>query len=186
MIELDCKLTPAPEMVVLREISESNASSGGFVLAEGTLGNSRTGFFMVEEVGSEAFNHTGLKHGDYVYADRLASHYHTSPVCVMKWDNVLLCSDANKSIIKSMPGWALLIEVKEERTGFFVSENKTIRHGIIKFINPAITADKEYPFKVGDDVMITSKCDVFDGFAEETLIAMKLEEIVAKFDKEND
>ena len=132
MIELDCKLTPAPEMVVLREISESNASAGGFVLAEGTLGNSRTGFFKVEAVGRTAFEKTALKEGDFVYADRLASHYHTAPVCVMKWDNVLLISDENRDSLKSMPGWALIVEEDEPETGFIVSDGARIRHGRIR------------------------------------------------------
>ena len=183
MIELDCKLSPAPEMVVLREVFESSASTGGFVLSEGALGNSRTGFFKVEAVGKTAFEKTALKAGDFVYADRLASHYHTVPVCVMKWDNVLLISDERRESLKSMPGWALIVEEKEPDTGFVVMENDRIRHGRIKSVNPPADG-AEFPFGEGDDVMITRNCDIFDGFGKDRLIAMKLENIVARFDGE--
>ena len=188
MIELDCKLTPAPEMVILRELEETTVSTGGFFLSEGSFSNSRMGFFLVEAVGEVAKEETSLKPGDYVFADRLASHYHTSPVCVMRWNNVLLITDERRSRLDTLPGWALIKETDDDSSDadspkFLVTgtNNAKIRHGVVRSINWGSSEHK--PFAVGDDVMITSQCDVYDGLSDGRLIAMKITEIVARIDK---
>ena len=67
--ELDCSLTPAPDKIVLREIETTTVSSGGFYLSNDTLKNARSAFCKVEAIGKVAEKKTGVKVGDYVFAD---------------------------------------------------------------------------------------------------------------------
>ena len=169
-------------MVVLRQLERSKATSGGFIIPDEVLANRRIAFCRVEAVGSIAEKKTKLKPGDFVYADHLASHYQTSPVCVMKWDNVLLLTNAEKSELKALPGWALM-SLTEEMTTKFIANVAKLRHGIIKSINYGDIPEWEEPFKEGDDVIVTKACDVYDGIADTTLVAMRIPELVAKFVK---
>ena len=183
MIHFDAKLVPAPEMVVLRELEKANVSKGGFYLSDDALKNARSGFCVVEAVGSVAFDKTKLKRGDYVYADRLASYYHTEPIMVMKWDNILLLTDENKSNLSTMPGWVLMTMAKEESAFVLATEDaSSVRHGIVKSINYGDTKIENCPFSAGDDVLITRQCDIYDGFGPERLVAMKISEVIARFD----
>lgn len=181
--ELDCALTPAPDKVVLREIGRTTQSAGGFLLSDDTMRNDRSAFFKVEAVGKVAAKKTGVKPGDYVYADPLSSHYHTHPVCVIPWQGIILLTDENKDNLKTVPGMVLL-EQEEEKKGGFIAQSNDIRRGkIVQIVYPEDMKPEEVPpFKVGDTVMLTSKCEVYDGFADKRLVAMRFEEIVARFD----
>ena len=181
--ELDCALTPAPDKVVLREIEKTTQSSGGFFLSDDTLRNSRSGFFKVEAIGAIASKKTGVKAGDHVYADRLSSHYHTHPVCVIPWQGIILLCDENKDNLKTVPGMVLMEQEEEKTTGFIAQSNDIRKGKILQIVYPEDMKPEEVPpFKVGDTVMLTSKCEVYDGFTDKRLIAMKFEEIVARFD----
>ena len=182
--ELDCPLTPAPDKIVLRELDTTKVSAGGFYLSDDTMKNARSAFFKVEAVGAVAARRTGVKVGDYVFADPLSSHYHTHPVCVIPWNGIILITDEHKKNLKTVPGYALL-EKEEETTGSFIApDSHSIRKGkIVQIVYPDHLRPEEVPpFKVGDTVMITSKCEVYEGFSAKPLIAMKFEEIVARFD----
>ena len=181
--ELDCALTPAPDRIVLREIENTKVSSGGFFLSDDTMKNSRAAFCKVEAVGKVAAEKTGVKEGDYVFADLLSSHYHTHPVCVIPWQGLILLTDENKGNLKTFPGYVLLEQPEEKKTGFIAQSNEIRKGEIIQIVYPKDLKPEEVPpFKVGDTVMITSKCEVYDGFTSKPLIAMRFEEIVARFD----
>lgn len=182
--ELDCSLTPAPDKVVLRKIDTTTVSSGGFYLSADTLKNERAAFCKVEAIGAVAAKKTGVKVGDYVFADPLSSHYHTSPVMVIPWNGLILITDEHKGNLKTIPGYALLEKEEEPAGGFIAPDSNSIRKGkVIQIVYPEDLKPEEVPaFKVGDTVMLTSKCEVYDGFCSKPLIAMRFEEIVARFD----
>ena len=95
----------------------------------------------------------------------------------------LLLTDENKGSLKTVPGMVLL-EQEEEKKGGFIAQSNDIRRGkIVQIVYPEDMKPEEVPpFKVGDTVMLTSKCEVYDGFADKRLVAMRFEEIVARFD----
>ena len=171
-------------MVILRELESTTKSAGGFYLSDDTMKNCRSGFYRVEAVGAIAADHTLLKEGDYVFADGLSSHYHTHPVCVVPWTGIILVTNENKSEIRALPGWALLEKEEEPSTGFIAPDNNAIRKGkIVQIVYPDDLSEAELPpFDVGDTVMITRQCEVYEGFSEKPLVAMKFNDIIARFD----
>lgn len=166
--EKDCE--PASDIVVLRIIDNDTLSSksGGFVIGDDSLRNLRVGFYQIVKIGSVAKENTGLDVGSYVFADKLASFYHTEPIALMRYNALIMESNLEKTKYRAMAGRCIVQEVskEEEKGGFIIPTSDEMKIGVIKSITPPYEVVQEtYPFKVGDKVLMTKEeCDVLHGF----------------------
>lgn len=83
-----------PDYVAVRIIENCDELKVGSIWLPQTAGaNGRLAFAKVESVGSAAAEKQGLKEGDYVMIDRLATFAHTAPVAALKYDSVICLTD---------------------------------------------------------------------------------------------
>ena len=170
MIHFDRDCEPASDIVVLRIIDNDTLSSkgGGFVIGDDSLRNLRVGFAKIEKIGQEAKEKTGLDAGAYVFYDKLATFYHTEPVAMLRWNALIMESNAEKTKYRALGGRCIVQEVKEEvgRGSFIIPTSDELRIGVIKSITPPYTmTEHTIPFKVGDKVLLTKdERDTLHGF----------------------
>ena len=170
MIHFDRDCEPASDIVVLRIIDNDTLSSkgGGFVIGDDSLRNLRVGFAKIEKIGQEAKEKTGLDVGAYVFYDKLATFYHTEPVAMLRWNALIMESNAEKTKYRALGGRCIVQEVKEEvgRGSFIIPTSDELRIGVIKSITPPYTmTEHTIPFKVGDKVLLTKdERDTLHGF----------------------
>ena len=171
MIHFDKDCEPASDIVVLRIIDNDTLSSKstGFVIGDDTLRNLRVGFYQILKIGSEAKENTGLDIGSYVFADKLAAFYHTEPICMMRWNALIMESNLEKTKYRAMAGRCIVQEVSSEdesKGGFVIPTSDEMKFGVIKSITPPVTMNPdEYPFKVGDKILLTKdENDTLHGF----------------------
>ena len=88
------------DKVALRCINVGSIrTEGGIIVPEKAEINNRLGLYEVLSAGKKAEDMYGIKTGDYVYADRLAVFYDTSPICLMKFE---VLSDYQKQLINKI------------------------------------------------------------------------------------
>ena len=171
MIYFDKDCEPASDIVILDIIENDTLSSKstGFVVGDDMLRNLRVGFYKVVKLGKKAKEETGLSEGAYVFADRLASFYHTYPRCAMRYNALIMESNPEKTKYRAMGGRCIVQEVSsndENKGGFVIPTSDEMKIGVIKSITPpyTMTADA-IPFKVGDKVLLTKEeRDTLHGF----------------------
>lgn len=159
-ITFDKQVVCGPEYVALREIQSGKTGKldSGFYLSEDAFDNNKLGFYVVENVGTTAQEEYGLKEGDYVMADRLASFYHTSPVCVMKYNNVILKTNKDRTEYHPVKGRIFVEEDKKEvhdEGGFYIQNDPSnLRLGTVTDMNLTNEDELNYPFTIGSHVML--------------------------------
>ena len=169
MIHFDRDCEPANDIVVLRVIDIDTLSSkkSGFVIGDDSLRNLRLGFYQIEKIGSEAREMTGLDVGAYVFADKLAAFYHTEPIALMRYNALIMETNAEKTKYRALDGRCIVQEVdREESSGFVIPTSDEMKIGVIKSITPPYEVNPEScPFKVGDRILLTKEeCDTLHGF----------------------
>lgn len=171
MIHFDKDCEPASDIVILDIIDNDTLSSKdtGFVVGDDMLRNLRVGFYKVIKLGKEAKEMTGLSEGAYVFADRLASFYHTYPRCAMRYNALIMESNPEKTKYRALGGRCIVQEVSpnEETTGgFVIPTSDEMKIGVIKSITPPYTMTSDaIPFKVGDKILLTKEeRDTLHGF----------------------
>lgn len=170
MVHFDQKVLPGPSYVALRFWNNKDSSHsenvGGIYLADNSASNSRLANYVVEAVGEIAEAEYGLKVGDHVVADKAASFYHSEPIALMAYNNVIL--KANEDFTKYYPlKNKVLVEEDETKVensgGIYLAVNPdTLRTGTIIDMNVVPAKDspcQTYPFKIGDHVMLVRKGD---------------------------
>lgn len=184
MIHFDREVSPADDIVVLRVLTADTLadSSSRFQLGKDVLKDLRVGFYQVLKLGREAQERTGLQPGSYVYADSLASFYHTEPIAMMRWNAIILETNRERTELRALAGRALVQPVKEDEkkaSGLFaIPTSDELRIGVVKSITPPWRKDgegrefqPELPFKVGDKVLLTKEeRDTLQGFGGSTTI----------------
>ena len=187
----DCE--PADDIVVLKVIERDMLSTGSeFVIGDDTLRNLRVGFYQIVKLGSEAKEKTGLDVGAYVFADKLASFYHTTPLALMRYNALIMESNAEKTKYRAMAGRCIVQEVDAEKKtdGFVIPASDEMKIGVIKSITPPYDGSNSdaYPFKVGDKILLTKEeCDTLHGFKGDSsldptkpILIYKTDAIIAK------
>lgn len=170
MIHFDRDCEPANDIVVLKIIDNDTLSSKdkGFVIGDDSLRNLRVGFAKIEKIGKEAKEKTGLDAGAYVFYDKLATFYHTEPVAMLRWNALIMESNAEKTKYRALGGRCIVQPVKEEvgQGSFVIPSSDELKIGVIKSITPPYTMNPDmYPFKVGDKVLLTKEeRDTLHGF----------------------
>lgn len=171
MIHFDKDCDPASDIVILDIIDNDTLSSKdtGFVVGDDMLRNLRVGFYKVIKLGKEAKEMTGLSEGAYVFADRLASFYHTYPRCAMRYNALIMESNPEKTKYRALGGRCIVQEVnesEESKGGFVIPTSDEMKIGVIKSITPPYTMTSDaIPFKVGDKILLTKEeRDTLHGF----------------------
>ena len=193
MIHFDRDCEPANDIVVLRVIDIDTLSSkkSGFVIGDDSLRNLRLGFYQIEKIGSEAREMTGLDVGAYVFADKLASFYHTEPIALMRYNALIMETNAEKTKYRALGGRCIVQEVDSESgsSGFVIPTSDEMKIGVIKSITPPYTmTESAVPFKVGDRILLTKdEHDTLHGFKGDSsldptkpILIYKTDAIIAK------
>ena len=121
MIHFDMDCEPANDIVVLRILDNDTLSSkqGGFVIGDEVLRNLRIGLYQILKIGKDAKENTGLDVGAYVFADKLASFYHTTPICLMRYNALVMETNLEKTKYRALGGRCIVQEfsrLMKERT----------------------------------------------------------------------
>lgn len=162
-IEFDKKLKCGNDFVAVKVISnDEELSIGGIYLPDSFQANGRLAFCLVEDIGKNASEKTGVKIGDYVMIDRLATFAWTAPSAALKYDNIICKTNADRSEYFPLEG-SLFVEPdqKDDVTnvnGIYVANyTKRLNTGVITKIG--FEKCEEWPFGVGDKVMLVKGGD---------------------------
>lgn len=170
MIHFDKDCEPANDIVVLKVLDNDTLSSkgSGFIIGDDSLRNLRVGFYQIVKIGSMAKEKTGLDVGSYVFADKLASFYHTEPIALMRYNALIMESNAEKTKYRALGGRCIVQEVDAEKEsgGFIIPTSDEMKIGVIKSITPPYEdEDNASNFKVGDKILLTKdEHDTLHGF----------------------
>ena len=134
--------------------------------------NLRIGLYQILKIGEVAKSKTGLDAGAYVFADKLAAFYHTEPLCLMRYNALVMETNLEKTKYRALGGRCIVQEVsssKDETTdppGFVVPTSDKLKIGVIKSITPPYEeTEHQTPFKVGDKILLTKdERDTLHGF----------------------
>lgn len=162
-IHFDEKCVPNHDYVVIRVVDNAQLlKAKNIILSENAFSNEKLAFGKIEAVGKNAAREYKLEPGQYCLFDRLATFYHTEPVCVVKYNNVIVLTNENRSDYFPVGSTLFVDETKEayeNKKGVFVAntEESEIHSGVISKMNLLETQD--FPFSIGDKVMLTKGAD---------------------------
>ena len=182
MTKFDEQVVCGQDYVALREIDRGDKIDvNGFVLTNTVMQNEKLGIYKVESIGPWASETTGVVPGDIVFADRLASFYHSSPVALMEIKNVIAkCSSARADDIIPLKG-KFVVEAdpiqQESVNGFYVTSSKP-HTGIIVSIGEGVSDDWSF-FNIGDRVMIP-KGGAYVSIGNRNLFVFEPDKIICK------
>lgn len=167
LITFDKKCICGPEFVCVRIIENcDNLKVGDIYLPNTTMLNSRLAHCIVEDVGWKSAEEYGLNVGDYVLIDRLSTFAHTAPVALLKYNNIIVKTDANRSEFFPLKNMIFVQpDTKPTATnldGILVpsSYDEKLKTGKILKLN--VDKNLKTPFKVGDKVMLSNSGDIID------------------------
>lgn len=183
--EFDKKLQCGNDFVAVRIIENCETLKiGNIWLPDRSKANGRLAFCKIEDIGINAKDKTGCKIGDYVMIDRLATFSHTFPVACLKYDSVICI--ANESNSEFFPLKDMLFvepddknEISKVGNVYLLNPEDKLNLGKITKINFASSDD--YPFNVGDHVMLTRGADEVQ-FGETKVYIYKKDMIICKID----
>lgn len=158
----DRKVKCGAEYVALRVIEDgSQIDTGGIVLSESAYSNNKLGFYIVEDVGETAFNEYGLQKGDYVLADRLSIFYKSEPVGIIKYNNIIVKTNKERTEWFPLKNMCFVEKEKNEVRndgGIYIQNNSnSLQVGRITAKN--MSDDVIFPFEVGDRVLLVKGAD---------------------------
>ena len=183
-IFFDEKCIPNNDYVVIRIIDNAELlKAGNIILSETAFQNEKLAFGQIEAVGKNAAKEYLLKPGQYCLFDRLATFYHTAPVCVVEYNNVIVLTNKDRSEYSPVGGTMFVEENKEtaeEKKGVFVvaSAEDQLHVGTITQMN--LREEDDFPFAVGDKVMLTKGADHVK-LGTRTVFVYKPESVIVRF-----
>lgn len=158
---------------------------GNIVVTDSTSANDRLAFCQVEDIGKAAADKTGCAAGDYVMIDRLATFAHTAPVACLKYDSVI-CK-ANETNTEYFPLKEMLFVEKDDndevaKVGniYMMNPDEKLNVGTVTNVN--FETSTEFPFAVGDKVMMSNGADEVQ-VGEKKIYIYKKEMIICKIEK---
>lgn len=164
-IKFDKKCVCGPEFVCIRIIDNcENLEVDGIVLAKKVQENGRLAFGKIENIGETAAKEYGLAEGDYVMFDRLSTFAHTAPVCLVRYNNIICKSNAEKTEYSPLRNMAF---VDANFSRFAEVEGILVKDMDGKLNTGKIVATNfddalNLPFNVGDTVVLTKGADVME------------------------
>lgn len=163
-IKFDKKMICGNDYVAVEVLDVMNELKVGNIYLPDSHGeNGRLARCKVTNVGCNAKDKLGIDVGDYVMVDRLSTFAWTAPSAVLKYDSVIAKTNADASEYFPLKDCAF-IEPEEK-------SNQTEVNGVIvlnydKRLNLGTIVKKnfdktdEYPFDIGDKVMLVKGGDV--------------------------
>jgi len=175
--------TPNHDYVVIRIIDNAQLlKAGNIILAETAFENEKLAFGKIEAVGKNAVKEYLLEPGQYCLFDRLATFYHTAPVCVVKYNNVIVLTNENRSEYTPVGGTLFVEEDKtayEEKKGVFVTATGEDQMHVGRITQMNLHEDEDFPFVIGDKVMLTKGADHVK-LGTRTVFVYKPESVIVK------
>lgn len=165
-IEFNKKLKCGNDFVAVEVLDVQNETKIGSVyLPDSFASNGRLAHCKVTDVGANAKEKTGIEVGDYVMIDRLATFAWTAPDAALKYDSVIVKTNADKSEYFPLKDTLFVVPDKKDGTTdvggvFVVNYDKRLNLGTI--IKMGFETCDEYPFKVNDKVMMVKGGDIVD------------------------
>lgn len=165
-IQFDKKMKCGNDYVAVRVIDVQNeVKVGNVYLPDSYVSNGRLAFCQIEDVGVNAKEKLGVAVGDYVMIDRLATFAWTAPTAALKYDSVICKTNADKTEFFPLKDTMFVEpEHKDNMTevgGLLVANyDKRLNLGTITKLG--FDPSDEYPFHVGDKVMLVKGGDVID------------------------
>lgn len=162
-IKFDKKLKCGNDFVAITVIETFNELKiGNIYLADSIAANQRLAFCKVDDVGVNAKKILGIEVGDYVMIDRLATFAWTAPNAVLKYDSVICKTNDTMTDFYPLKDVAFIEpDIKSDTTdinGVLVTNyDKRLNTGTISKMG--FDTSNEYPFKVGDKVMLVKGGD---------------------------
>ena len=181
-IEFDKKVEAVADHVAIRIIENADKMEiDGILISSQDAENDKLAFGVIESVGTIAAKEYGIKVGDYCWFDRLSTYYHTKPVCITKYNNIIYLVDKDGKNPKPLRNMVFVrpnVKKIEEVGGILVSDYaKKIRSGVITAMN--LDPDISVPYKVGDEVMLSRGPDSVK-IGDTELLIYKWDMILAK------
>lgn len=186
-IFFDEKCIPNNDYVVIRIIDNAELlKAGNIILAETAFENEKLAFGKIEAVGKNAAAEYKLEPGQYCLFDRLATFYHTAPICVVKYNNVIVLTDKDRSRYWPVGGTLFVeenIDTVEKKKGVFITntEETQFHTGTIVDMNLRDGVD-DFPFSIGDKVMLTKGADHVK-LGAKTVFVYKPESVLVKINE---
>ena len=165
-IQFDKKLICGNDFVAVEVLDVLNEVKVGNVYLPDSFGsNSRLAHCKVTDVGVHAKAKLGIEVGDYVMIDRLSTFAWTAPSAVLKYDSVIMKTNADKSEYFPLKDCAFIEPDKKDGTTdvngvLVVNYDKRLNLGTI--VKKNFDKTEEYPFDVGDRVMLVKGGDMVD------------------------
>ena len=182
-IYFDEKCVPNNDYVVIRIIDNAqHLKSGKILLAESSYENEKLAFGIIEAVGKNAEKEYKLKVGQYCLFDRLSTFYHTAPICIVKYNNVIVLTNSDRSEYYPVGGTIFVEEIRnkyEQKKGVFISNvsDEQLHVGIITKMN--LNDNDDFPFSIDDKVMLTKGADNVK-IGTKTIFVYKPESVIVK------
>lgn len=163
-IKFEKKLTCGPDFVAVTILENGEEQRyGNIVLPDSYQANGRLAFVKVEDVGSNAKEKLGIDAGQYVMIDRLATFAHTAPTAALKYDSVICIANEDKSDFFPLKD-TMFVEKDEKddvsNVGGIYVQNYADKLNTGKIVKIGFDATDEYPFNVGDRVMMVKGGDM--------------------------
>lgn len=164
LIQFDKKCKCGPEFVCVRILENCDQLKvGNIYLPSTSEANSRMAHCIIEDVGCKAAEEYGLKVGDYVFIDRLATFAHTFPVAVLRYNSVIVKTNKDKTDFWPLRNMAFIEpEAKpavSKLGNVYVPSQYDQKLKIGKILKTNIDAELHVPFKVGDNVILAKGGD---------------------------
>lgn len=187
-IHFDEKCVPNHDYVVVRIIDNAEQLKfGGLILSDNAFANEKLAFGKIEAVGKNAAKEYGLEAGQYCLFDRLSTFYHTAPVCIVHYNNIIVLTNSDKSEYFPVKGTMFVDETKEnvkEKNGILLrgGADESMHTGKIVQLN--LHEEQDFPFKLGDTIMLVKGGD-FVKINGKTIYIYKPDSVIVKIN-END
>lgn len=140
---------------------------GGIVLPTSFRDNDRLAHAKILDVGVKAADEYGIKVGDYVMIDRLATFGHTQPKATLRYNSVICLTNENRSDFSPLKNMIFVIDNEEPDVknigGVFVTSSYDSKLHIGKILKTNISPENEFEqneLKVGNEVLLTKGADL--------------------------
>lgn len=150
---------------ILDNLDELNV--GGIYLPTSFRDNDRLAHAKILDVGEYAANEYGIKVGDYVMIDRLATYGHTLPKATLRYNSVICLTDATRSTFSPLKNMIFVTDNEEPDVknvgGVFVTSSYDSKLHIGKIINTNISPENEFEkneLTIGSEVLLTKGADL--------------------------
>lgn len=163
-LQFDKKLVCGNDFVAVRVIENcENLKVGNIYLPSTSKANERLAHCQITDIGKHAAEIHGLKTGDYVLIDRLATFAWTAPTAALKYDSVICKTNAENTEHFPLKD-TLFVEPdkKDDVTnvnGIYMAKYAD-RLNLGTVIKTGFEKSSEYPFEPGDRVMLVKGGDV--------------------------